>query len=184
MLEMLKRILGITDNSQDALLTELLLEAQGYVEDFIDYKLDLADYTDEISAYARDTIVLRNFPVKAVAQITDQNGNSCTGYRLVKSKGLIRGTFFNGDYEIEYQAGYEELPGWAKKAITDTASYLYSQVGSGGVTGNMIKSEEVFGVAKVTYETSTTNTNEAGELGGILPLSVVDLLEKHANRYA
>ena len=192
MLEMLKRLLGITDDSQDALLSQLLDESQSYVEDFLGRNLDLGDYQDVIEPNGSTSIWLRNFPVQGVTSIESLEGNKVTDFRVVRANGLVR-TSSNlfGDYLVEYQGGYETLPAWAAKAIVDTAAGLYGQQGSAGGTGGVaigaVKSEEIVGVAKVTYETgSSSGSSNQGSSGasGSLSASTIETLERHKNRYA
>jgi hypothetical protein len=189
MLEQLKRLLGITDNTQDALLTELLIEAQEYVEEFLQRKLDLADYEDYIEPGCASTLVVRNFPLESVASIETLDGFAYTEFKLVKPSGEIRSNIgFNGDLVINYRGGYADLPAWAKKAIVETAANLFASNGSGssGVAIGAVKSEEIVGVAKVTYETgssSSSSNNNSGGFGSI-PGYVIDTLEPHRNRYA
>ena len=239
MLAMLKRILGITDNSQDATLSALLVEAQGYVEDFLGRSLDFDLYQDITEPNGSTSIWLRNFPIGTVASIETLSGVKVNDFKVIKSTGLVRTT--SGIYEdvlIEYEGGFQTLPPWAMKAIVDTAASLYDSMAapgignteepgaceipfvssdgthdtiplvcdnsdgspmyippvcdtpvvppaSGGRYGRVVKSEEIVGVAKVTYETSVQSANEYTDGSvGVLSASTVDMLERHKNRYA
>jgi hypothetical protein len=184
MLEMLKRLLGITDDSQDSLLSQLLDEAQSYVEDYLERNLDLADYQDVIEPNGSTSIWLRNFPVQSVESIESLDGRKVSEFKVIKATGLVRtNTNLIGDYIIEYKGGFETLPPWAMKAIVDSAAYLYTQEGSGGPSASgAIKQEEIYGVAKIVYETQAAG--ESSEIGGVLPFSVVETLERHKNRHA
>jgi hypothetical protein len=194
MLEMLKLILGITDDTQDDYLNSLLGLSQGYVENYLDRKLDVDTYEDYVEVNQRSTIDLRQYPAIKVNHIENLDGNEIEDYRLVKPSGRIRlNRIIDGDFVVEYEAGYDPLPAWAQKAIVDTAVALNGQAGSGGSgsaggTG-AIKSEEIVGVAKVTYDTGSSSSgmfSVGGDNGsvGMLPFSVVQMLEPHKNRYA
>lgn len=191
---MLKLILGITDDSQDEFLLQLLAVSQEYVEDYLDRKLNLSDYEEYIEVNQRSTINLRQYPLKSVELIESLEGHEVVDYKLVKPSGRIRlNTIINGDYVVNYIAGYDPLPAWAMKAIVDTAVSLHGTAGAGSSGGSAstgaIKSEEIVGVAKVTYDTGTAAVSMyalgggSGSVGN-LPFSVVQLLEPHKNRYA
>lgn len=190
MLDQLKRLLGITDDTQDALLAELLIEAQEYVEDYLQRKLDLADYEDFSSVGYTDTLVIRNFPIETVTSIESLDGVEYTDYKILKQFGEIKtkAMNFNGDISITYRGGYDVLPAWAKKAIVETAGSLYaSNGGGGGAAIGAVKSEEIVGVAKVTYETGGSSSGSSnGSSGGYgsIPGYVIDILEPHRNRHA
>lgn len=194
MLDQLKRLLGITDDTQDALLTELLIEAQEYVEDYLQRKLDLADYEDFVSVEYTDTLVIRNFPLESVTSVETLDGVSYSDYKVLKQFGEIksRAQSFSGDIAIEYRGGYDVLPAWAKKGIVETAASLYANNGNGGTTSGVkigaVKSEEIVGVAKVTYETGSSSSSggSASNTGnyGSIPGYVIDILEPHRNRHA
>lgn len=184
MLEILKRLLGITDDSQDALLSQLLGEAQSYVEDYLQRELSLDTYQDVIEPNGSTSIWLRNYPVQSVDSIESLDGHRVVDFKIIKHTGMVR-TNKNliGDFIVEYQGGYETLPAWATKAIVDSAAYLYGQEGSGGSgASGAIKQEEIYGVAKIVYDTQVSGAS--GDIGGVLPFSVVETLERHKNRYA
>ncbi|CAB4132243.1 hypothetical protein UFOVP139_58, partial [uncultured Caudovirales phage] len=90
-----------------------------------------------------------------------------------------------GDYVVQYVGGYDPLPSWAQRAIIDTAANIHYNVQSGGTSAisGAVKSEEIYGVAKVMYDTSGSASGEDEGFGHI-PETVVDTLEKHKNRYA
>lgn len=189
MLETLKRILGITDDTQDTFLTQLLTESQEYVEDYLDRQLGVDSYQDYQTPNGSNSMALRNFPVKTIELIENLDGNEVTEYKVIKQSGVVR-TNQNlfGDFLVDYTAGYDPLPSWATKAIVDTAVAIYYQEQAGGATvaTGAIKSEEIFGVAKVTYETGTgaSSSGSDSDAFGPIPGSVIEILEKHKNRYA
>lgn len=192
MLEMLKRLLGITDDSQDALLSQLLDESQSYVEDFLGRNLDLGDYQDVIEPNGSTSVWLRNFPIVEVESIESLNGQKVSEFKTIKSTGMVRtNTNLVGDYIVDYTGGYEVLPPWAMKAIVDTAASLYGQSGTGGGSGGVaigaVKSEEIVGVAKVTYETGSSSGSSgqaSSGASGSLSAATIETLERHKNRYA
>ena len=194
MLDQLKRLLGITDNTQDALLSELLLESQDYIEDYLQRSLNLDTYEEyiQMDSAGFTKFVLRNFPIESVESVEKMDGEIIPpeAYRLLKQTGELRflSHYPYGDYVIQYTGGFDPLPAWAKKAIVETAAILYSESGSGssGVAIGSIKSEEIVGVAKVTYETgsSSSSSSSGGGSYGAIPASMIEILDQHRNRYA
>lgn len=194
MLEMLKLILGITDDTQDDYLNSLLAQSQEYVENYLDRKLDVDTYEDYVEVSNRSTIDLRQYPAIKVNLIENLDGNEIEDFRVIKPSGRIRlNRIIDGDFIVEYEAGYDPLPAWAQKAIVDTAVALHGIDGSGGSASSggsgAIKREEIIGVAKVEYDTSSSSGSlfsVGGDNGsvGMLPFSVVQMLEPHKNRYA
>jgi hypothetical protein len=190
MLEILKLLLGITDNTQDDVLSSLLVQSQSYVEDYLDRKLDVDEYEDYATPNGSSSFPLRNYTVQQVFGIENLDGIAVEEFKLLKQPGVVR-TKQNlfGDYLITYTAGYDQLPGWAQKAIVDTAAAIYLDIQAGGssVATGAIKSEEIVGVAKVTYETGTGSSSSAGGSDGnfgSIPEPVINVLDMHKNRYA
>lgn len=187
MLEKLKKILGITDNSQDAYLNSLLQDSQELVESYLDRKLDLQEHEEYIEVNNSSTINLKNYPVDSVSHIESLGGRVIEGYKIFKPSGMLRiNQVLNGDYVINYSAGYEPLPVWAQKAVIDTATAIHYSIESSGsgVALGSVKSEEIVGVAKVTYETGSSSSNSAGNSQAGLPLEVISILDLHRNNYA
>lgn len=194
MLAMLKLILGITDDTQDDYLNSLLAQSQEYVEGYLDRKLDVDTYQDYVEVSNRSTIDLRQYPAIKINLIENLDGNEIEGYRLVKPSGRIRlSRIVDGDFVVDYEAGYDPLPAWAQRAIVDTAAAVHGVNTSGGASSGggsgAIKSEEIVGVAKVTYDVGSSSSgvfsigDDNGSVG-MLPFSVVQMLEPHKNRYA
>lgn len=190
MLEKLKLILGITDNSQDAALSQMLLDAQEFIESYLDRNLDLGDYQDFATPNGSNSFALKNYPVTSISLIENLDGDQVTEFKIIKQPGMVRTKqHLFGDFLIDYTAGYDPLPAWAQKAIIDTAASLYNEMQSGGVStaSGAIKSEEIVGVAKITYDTSSGAASSSGGSNanvGSIPGSVIDVLEIHRNRYA
>ncbi|CAB4132186.1 gp6 domain containing protein, partial [uncultured Caudovirales phage] len=76
MLEKLKLLLGITDDSMDSQLSAYLVEAQEYVEDYLERQLTKGDYEDYINMEygGFNKIVLRNFPLESIESIENLDG--------------------------------------------------------------------------------------------------------------
>lgn len=187
MLDKLKKILGITDDTQDDYLLSLIADSQELVEAYIDRKLDVQDHEEYIEVSNSSTINLRNFPVQSVVGIETLEGAIFDSFKIFKPSGMLRmNQIINGDFVVNYSAGYDPLPAWAQKAIIDTATALHYSVESGGsgVSLGAVKSEEIVGVAKVMYETGASASNSTSNSQGGLPLEVTSILDLHRNNYA
>jgi hypothetical protein len=192
-LDLLKQMLGITDDLQDDKLQGLLDASLEYIEEYLDRKLSLADYEEYLETNCQGTIDLKNYPIIDIESIENLDGlNTYTGtdFLIIKSTGQVRCRkgLFSGDLLVKYQGGFDPLPKWAIKAQVDTAAAIYYQIEGGGSTIAMgaVKSEEIYGVAKVTYETgsSSSSSSESSDTVGPIPDSVIDVLEMYRNRYA
>jgi hypothetical protein len=183
MIDDLKTLLGIEDSSdQDDLLNSLLVSAQQYCEEYLKRPiLQTAGLQQVFLGYRQETLDLNVTPVQSVTNITDTYGNviDSTSYKVINSLGMIRRVYssFVGDLIVTYTGGYTTMPTWASKAIVYTAAALYNEVGSGLPTDGMVKSEDIPGVAKVTYETGTGVTGD-GDYGPI-PAIALSFLNSH-----
>jgi hypothetical protein len=189
-LELLKLILKIEDDSQDVQLQSLLDASLEYIETYLDRKLTQGEFEEYLEANLQGTIDLKNYPVKEIESIETLDGMrtfTAADVLLVKSTGQVRcrGGLFSGDLLAKYTGGFEPLPAWAIKAQVDTAAAMYFEIQSGGssVATGAIKSEEIYGVAKVSYETGSGSGSNDGAVGPI-PAQVIEVLEMHRNRYA
>lgn len=183
MIDDLKTLLGIEDsNDQDDLLNSLLVSAQEYCEEYLKRPiLQTSGLQQVFLGYRQETLDLNVTPVVSVQSITDTYGNTIdsTSYKVINQLGMVRRVWgaFVGDLVVTYTAGYSTMPVWASKAIVYTAAALYNEVGSGMPTDGMIKSEDIPGVAKITYENGTGLTGD-GDYGPI-PAIALTFLNSH-----
>jgi Phage gp6-like head-tail connector protein len=183
MIDDLKTLLGIEDsNDQDDLLESLLISAQEYCEEYLKRPiLETQDIEQVFLGYRQETLDLNVTPVVSVDSIVNTNGDIIdeTSYKVINSLGMVRRVWgaFVGDLIVTYTGGYSAMPTWASKAIVYTAAALYNEVGSGLPTDGMVKSEDIPGVAKVTYETGTGVTGD-GDYGPI-PAIALTFLNSH-----
>ena len=179
----LKTLLGIEDSSdQDDLLNSLLISAQQYCEEYLKRPLLQTSGLQQVFlGYRQETLDLNVTPVVSVTSIVTTNGDiiDSTSYKVINSLGMIRRTWgsFVGDLIVTYTGGYTTMPVWASKAIVYTAAALYNEVGAGLPTDGMVKSEDIPGVAKITYETGTGVTGD-GDYGPI-PAIALSFLNSH-----
>lgn len=183
MIDDLKLLLGIEDsNDQNDLLNSLLISAQQYCEDYLKRPiLQTAGLQQVFLEYRQETLDLNVIPVVSIQSIVDTSGNviDSNSYKVINSLGMIRRVwgYFSGDIIVTYTAGYTTMPTWASKAIVYTAAALYNEVGAGLPTDGMVKSEDIPGVAKITYETGTGVTGD-GDYGPI-PAIALSFLNSH-----
>jgi len=183
MLERLKQLLGIEDsNDQDELLNSLLVRAQLFCEEYLKRPLLQQSGIEEyFLSYRSQSLCVDVTPIVSVESIVDAFGNdlSSDSYHLIKPLGMIRRTCggFYGDILVTYTGGYAVLPTWAEEAIIYTASALYNEQGSGMPTDGQIKSEEIPGVAKITYnnDTGISGDNDYGPI----PAIAISFLSSH-----
>lgn len=198
LLALLKSLLGITGNDQDAALTQTLEISQQLVEDYLGRSLTYAEYEDWVEvAYGQETIVLKNYPVEVVLEIKDAATDLSIVYEsgyVVRPSGEVRfRSSGQGDLVVSYMGGYLELPAWAQYAIVQTASAVWNAQGTGGSGGGgaavgAIKKETVYGVASIEYETGGSSGSASGTVGGTpqhgaIPALVAHSLEQHRNRW-
>jgi hypothetical protein len=183
MLEKLKQLLGIEDsNDQDELLSSLLVRAQLFCEEYLKRPLlQVSNIEQYFLGYRSQTLCVDVTPISSVSSVVDAYGNvlPSDSYHLVKSLGMIRrlNGSFCGDLLVTYTGGYTVLPSWAEEAIIYTASALYNEQGSGTPTDGQVKSEEIPGVAKITYnnDTGITGDNDYGPI----PAIAISFLNSH-----
>lgn len=94
-------------------------DAQGYIESFLDRKLEVATYTDYIEGYeweyngarGKYTAYAQNKPIQSVTT-TDVTAND---FQFVSDRRQA---------VVEYSAGYVTLPGDIKRCMANIALYL------------------------------------------------------------
>jgi hypothetical protein len=199
LLELFKALLGITDDTQDAALTQTLEISQELIEDYLGRSLSYGKYEDWVEVVrGQDTVVLKNYPVDAILDVMDAATGLPVVYEagyVVKPSGEVRlRSGHQGDLVVSYMGGYLNLPAWAQYAIIQTASAVWNAQGTGGAGAGggaalgAVKKETVYGVASIEYETGGSSGAGAGTVGGTsqhgaIPALVAHSLEQHRNRW-
>jgi uncharacterized phiE125 gp8 family phage protein len=114
-----KAFLSISGDSKDTVLTMLINQATGSIETFCKRRLLRQTYTNEIyDGTGSDTIVLRNFPVTAVAKLeVNVSGDASQSWEEIDTNLYVSyedgrivtgGCFKEGPklYRVTYTAGY------------------------------------------------------------------------------
>lgn len=139
------------DNMPSDVLTQAIEDASDYIEDYLDRKILLTNYTERIVGNRRYTLILDNYPITALTGIgweavTGEVGTMSTSQFLVHAEsGIIeminKGDFFRMDriYIVQYQAGYAQVPGPIQRATAlQTVQLLRPAYGGPTDTGGEI----------------------------------------------
>lgn len=99
-----KTMLGITDTTDDDLITMMIKQASSKVQSYIGYKLERATYTDEVHAVNnRQLLILNACPIQSVTSASIY-GNEVTDYEITpeyaKMGMLYRGAGWVGNYYV------------------------------------------------------------------------------------
>jgi hypothetical protein len=137
-----------SDTSHDDKLNLMIKQASAEIEAYLGYRLQRADYTEELHAVnCRQLLQLNNFPIQSVTSVT-RNDEEITDFKIIpqysKWGGLYRGDGWCGrlytqtfehdivsgayDYKVSYTAGYY-LPGdegYVEGAINSLPYDIYS----------------------------------------------------------
>lgn len=187
----LKADLGLTDDSSDARLTRLLLDASSMVLTYIGQPILSGLWTEEIQIERADRlrqIVLSARPLLSIQSLkrngADWTAEQISGLVIDRKAGLLsclpeaRHHWHPGHYVVTYQAGYVPpsvtggtvqtgtLPPVISRAVILTASALWAA----GDRDPNLKSESVQGVGSTSWAT-------ASGTGG-MPQSAADMLEQ------
>lgn len=143
-----KEALGITDNTQDSLLTNLINRATDIIEKYCDgRRFASTDYTnEEYDGDGSHFLTLKNFPVSALTSVQRMTGDFTTPswdtldssmYKYLDEEGQIyyTGGFSSGirNYRASYTAGYTTIPNDLAQACITLVSYLKNQTKSVGM---------------------------------------------------
>ena len=180
LLELVKQLLDVADNSQDVELSMYLDMAGSACEDYCDNKLVQQDVTEQY-AMAQYPIALRYWITGAISDVTIDGLDETASWKTYSSDGVTWATpITTGDYlagsfkqlSITYSAGFEPVPSDVGYAIASVA-IAYQQ--SGGSTVGSVKKESIVGVGSVEY---VTDTEVNGNVGLLSP-SILGVLNKY-----
>ncbi len=120
--------LGIKDNLQAEVVQEYIDEAEQFVKDYLDRELELQTYTERIVGTGRYTLLLDETPVTDLIDVSytgyesDMGTHSTGDFLLHSGAGILEWVNkrynFRTDriYIVQYEAGYEVIPGPIKRA--------------------------------------------------------------------
>jgi hypothetical protein len=194
-LETAKKRLGIPDDddSKDADINGAMATSTALAETYCDRHIREVTLSADFDNVTRRTILLRAFPVKAIARITRNPGGDMAEdigpaeYVLNKTTGAVTGPFSSRVLTIDYTGGYDvyTMPPELEFALWLLFDAVwFSTPGAGASTGSTddtgpIKSFTINGV-RMDYATdSASSGGGAGDALGIIPLNAAAVLERY-----
>ncbi|MBW1666718.1 MAG: phage head-tail connector protein [Deltaproteobacteria bacterium] len=151
-LDNVKEFLGISGNTDDALLENLIDRVTDLFESYCDRKFKAADYTEYHDGKGSDKLFPDQFPINSVASIhddTDWTWGSDTlidsdDYRIVDGAYIqCKSDTFTDDVQnvkVVYNAGYDSIPEDLEQAAIMQVAWLYKKGKGGGLLGVSSKS--------------------------------------------
>lgn len=152
-----KARLGITDTSEDTVLTALIQVATGAIHDFLGYDITSQSRSEIYSGDGRKTLYPRHTPITAVSSLT-VNGVAISAAASVNTAGYVisnqridlRGhDFLKGiqNIALSYTAGYATVPA----AVAEAAAMQVHGLFNARTVDPNVTSESVPGVYSASY---------------------------------
>lgn len=183
-IDVVKIQLWITDDSQDALLQQLLDQANWFIESFCKRKFEESDYTDFYDWHGENILNLQNFPVNTLTSL-QKNTWTITSpvwenidadkYVVNKKSWQVRSAlyfpYWLENIKVVYNAWYssEDMPQDLVNACVSLVGYYYNTKNWQGIA-----SESVDG-ASIRY------SNEA--IGSTIPSEILQTLNMYKQIY-
>lgn len=161
-----KQYLGLSVNTDDALLGRLITAASSWVRTFINRDITQATYTEVIDGNASERIVVGNYPVTAVTSITYADGTTVPTSAVVFDLNAITRTdgdifvFGRSNITVVYTAGYVTTPADIEECVIEMVALRYREKGRVGTSAVNTRGESVtFGVMDVPPSVKTILRN-------------------------
>jgi len=170
-LDAVKRYLGLSSDTDDELLTELIARVSDGIVAYCGREFALGDYAEYHDGDGSDTLLLKQRPVTEVVALSQDGVEIAAAdfvvYPEVGVAQLKSGVFGRGARNVytSYRAGYATIPGDVEQAAVEWVARLYAARGAAG--GRAIASERV-GDYAVTYDGGA-----AGDVGAQGPPATV-----------
>ena len=184
LLDLMKDILGITDNARDIELSMYLQAGGEACERYIDNVIAQHDVNENFRIVTNPK-ALRYWPVTALTAVTIDGTDVTADWELFTEDGVAwsvkdkcnrdSGSCFE-QMVVTYTAGYEPLPADLGYAVVIAGIAYESE--QGGVSGS-VKRESVVGVGTIEY---STGDDAVSGVGALSP-SVIGSLEPY-RRYS
>jgi len=144
----MKEALGITDNSQDSLLTNLINRATDIIEKYCNGRRFASTiYTnEEYDGKGSDYLNLKHYPVITLTSIDGRSGDFSSPswsalddafYKSIDNAGQIyySGGFTRGvrNYRVNYTAGFATIPNDLQQACITLVAFLKNQTKATGM---------------------------------------------------
>ena len=182
LLDLMKQLLNITDDTQNDELSMWLQMAGEAAEQYIDNKLAKQE-VKELFASNRSPVALRYFPASTLTSVDLDGTDQTADWQTYISDGICwaeNGVISKSTFEqltITYDAGFDPLPAEVGYAITQIA-VNYEASGGSGSSG--IKKEVIQGVGSIEYVTSADTDGNVG----LLAPATIGTLEKYRRIHA
>lgn len=153
--EQVKNYLGITNVTDDALLTRLTKAASGFIQTWLNRDLGQQTYTEKRNGTGGDTMLFANYPVTDVASVTI-NGQAIPQSPSELQRGYVNddnalylrnATFERGRLNVTlvYTAGYpeDEVPAELTQACVELVAHRYREKDRIGLVSKGLSGETI-----------------------------------------
>ena len=121
--------------AENSLIDTLCTAVSALIRNYTRRELLLANHDELVSGITEDALFLRQYPITTITRVTLVSGDPLTdvgGYHIDSTLGLltrISGAWQLGksNYRVEYEAGYEELPGDLVEGAAQWVAALFWQ---------------------------------------------------------
>lgn len=173
----MKAYLGITDNSQDAFLTQQLTYISDVIEQYCGRKFLQATYTqtfyfDDFLIYPKE-LELFMFPLVSVTSV-EEDSEPVDEYRSQLSTATLvrpKGWFQTGEELIvEYVAGYATTPSPVAQVVYDLVQERYNKQTSGIPLnfGSDVQRVSIPGTISIDFDYTLTSNERVNGFGSVL----------------
>jgi len=157
-LEDVKIFLNVASGSttHDALLKLLIEQYSAVIEGYCRRKFSQDNYEEVYDGNGKTSLLLDNYPIISIESLTiDDYPYTASDYLIYKNEGeikLVEDAFAigNQNVEIEYTAGFEEVPADIKLCCTEMTASKFKEI-----DGNRI------GIASISFGDQNTTFRES-----------------------
>lgn len=132
-----KSWLGITDSTDDTLLTRMITAFSATCQSYMNRDIYSKSYTETYDGVNSSKLFLQNYPVTAIASLSIDNvsiplaaNSTVTGYLFNKNTISLNGYSFtrgNQNISVTYTAGYATTPFDLEQAVLELIGYKYRE---------------------------------------------------------
>jgi hypothetical protein len=145
--------LKITDGSADATINRMITAFSNAVANYLNRDLAAQSYTETYNGGGNATLMLRNYPVTAVASvnvdgapIAAQPAFGQDGYSFSQNAVRLVGSVFNLGFQnvqVTYTAGYTAIPPDIEQAVIEWIADRYQSMNRIGVNSRTLAGESI-----------------------------------------
>lgn len=152
-LETLKTYLGISDNSFDDALTNVIKRCTQQFDKYLGRNLETKAYTEYVVCDEDDIIIVANGPIKSITAIKTDNVNwSSISYTRFDGNIVYFPESLDGTIYLEYSAGYDTLEDIAdvEQACLEVCKSIWDNTPASWNEAN-IKSKQIETLSKTYF---------------------------------